>query len=392
MNTAFDNSEQVGVRCTIMRGGTSKGLYFLKEDLPPPGFARDALLKALVGSEDLLQIDGLGGSRLITAKLAIVGPSTHPEADVDYTYGIVPPGRGLVVYTSNCGNISAAVGPFAIANGLVKATEPVAQVRIHNTNTGKILVAHVKVQSGQPRVKGDFAIPGVPRAGAEIFMDYKLTTGAKTGKVLPSANPADELVMESGERVRVTMGDVANPGVFLRADEVGCTGRELPDEINANERLLATLKEIRGKAAEKMGLASNWRQVDEQSPALPFVVLVAPPSRYTTSEGVDIGEANIDLLARFVFYNKCHESMAGTGAMCTAAMSRIPATVVHDVVPVARREAEDLNIGHPLGSMRVLAKLGSSGANSYDKLGFGRTARCLMEGVAYVPRELVEKK
>lgn len=388
-----DGAEQFGVRCTLMRGGTSKGLYFRTEDLPPPGTRRDAVLKALFGAEDLLQIDGIGGSRLVTSKLAIVGKSARPDADVDYTYGIVPPGRDLVVYTSNCGNISSGVGPFAIDNGIVEARGAVTEVRIFNTNTAKILIAHVPVAGGRARVAGDFSIPGVPGTGAEIFMDYRATTGAKTGKVLPTGRLVDSIVLEDGRSIEATLGDVANPCVFVRAADVGCPGPALPlpGGIDGDAALIATLKEIRGKAAALIGMASDWREAETQSPALPLVVMVAPPQGYPDSQGRPVAAAEMDLQARFIFYNKCHESMAGTGSMCIAAMSCIAGTLVQQAAAGARPGS--LRIGHPLGAMEVVCKAdpgaGAAGA-SFSRLGFGRTARRLMEGTAYLPRHVLE--
>lgn len=384
----MDIGEQLSIPCTLMRGGTSKGLYFRADDLPVAGPERDALLKHLVGSEDLLQIDGLGGSRLVTAKLAIVGRSERADADVDYTYAIVPPGRGLIAYTSNCGNISAGVGPFAIDNGLVEAREPMTEVRIFNTNTKKLLIAHVPVARGRARVKGDFAIPGVPGTGAEIFMDYRATTGAKTGRVFPTGRRVDSIVLEDGRRIDATLGDVANPCVFVRAADLGASGSEHPDEINANADLLSSLRELRGKAAQAMSLAADWRKVESQSPALPLVVMVAEPQRYVDSQGRVVEAESMDLRARLVFYNRCHESMAGTGAMCTAAMSRVPGTLVHQVVE-ARAEAATslLRIGHPLGVMEVVAKAsaGEPQESAFERLGFSRTARVLMQGLAFAP-------
>lgn len=382
--------EQIGIPCTIMRGGTSKGVYFKRDDLPPPGPQRDTILRALMGSEDLLQIDGLGGSRLVTAKLAIVGKSQRADADVDYTYGIVPPGLGKVVYTSNCGNISSGVGPFAIDAGLVPATMPVTQVRIYNTNTGKLLIAHVPVVAGKARVQGDLAIPGVPGTGAEIFMDYRATTGAKTGRVLPTGNPIDTITLEDGNQLAVTLGDVANPCVFVRAKDVDATGSELPDVINTHDRLLTTLRELRGKAAERMGLCADWREAEQVSPALPLMVLVAPPADYIDSQGRAVAAPGMDLQARLIFYNKCHESMAGTGSMCIAAMSAIAGTLVHEATAQPRADIEALRIGHPLGVMQVIVRPvpGSTGGETeFALLGFRRTARCIMQGTAYVPRE-----
>lgn len=383
----------LAVRCTLMRAGTSKGLYFQADDLPAPGVARDALLKALLGSEDLLQIDGLGGSRLVTAKLAIVARSQRADADVDYTYGIVPPGRGLVVYTSNCGNISAGVGPFAVDAGLVRAQDGIVPVRIFNTNTGKLLVAHVPVAGGRACTDGSFAVPGVPGTGAEIFMDYRATLGAKTGRMLPTGRARDRIALEDGRSLEVTLGDVANPCVFVRAADLGASGSALPPAIDADAALIASLRELRGKAAQAMGLADDWRQAETSSPALPLVVLVAPPAAYADSQGRVLDASAMDLHARLVFYNRCHESMAGTGSMCTAAMSRVAGTVVQQAVAgAAGAHADRLRIGHPLGVMDVVVQAQpGTGDVRFERLGFGRTARCLMQGTAFVPRAVLQR-
>ncbi|MCA3187697.1 MULTISPECIES: PrpF domain-containing protein [unclassified Cupriavidus] len=389
-----NDDEQIAIPCTLMRGGTSKGLYFRASDLPAAGPARDAALKALMGSDDLLQIDGLGGSRLVTAKFAIVDKSLRDDADIDYTYGIVPPGRGIVVYTSNCGNISAGVGPFAIDSRLVEATGPVTEVRIFNTNTSKILIAHVPTRGQRARVQGEFAIPGVPGTGAEIFMDYRATTGAKTGRVLPTGQTRDAIALDDGRTITVTLGDVANPCVFVRAADVGLSGGELPDAINANAPLIDTLRELRGKAAQRLGFCDKWQDAESVSPALPLVVLVAPPAYYADAQGRTVDAGEMDLRARLIFYNKCHESMAGTGSMCTAAMSRIPGTLVHEAAYAnAAWQTDTFRIGHPLGVMEVVVRAREARhaeETAFERLGFGRTARRLMQGEAYVPASVLD--
>ena len=387
------SNEQIGVPCAILRGGTSKGIYFKAADLPPPGAQRDRLLMAVLGAQDLLQIDGLGGSRLVTAKLAIVGPPTHPQADVDYTYGIVPPGQGRVVYTSNCGNISAGVGPFAIDAGLVDARGADTPVRIHNTNTGKLLVAHVPVADGGARVAGDYAIPGVPGTGARIFMDYRGTVGAKTGRGMPTGRAQDRITLSDGRAFDTSLCDVGNPCVFVAAQALGLSGSELPDQIDANAPLLATLKELRARAAALLGLCGDWREADTASPALPLVVLVAPPAGYADAQGRTVPAEAMDLRARLVFYGRCHESMAGTGAICTSACASVAGSVVQQATrPEGERVAPaSLHIGHPLGAMRVEVQ-GHARADEplvFEALGFARTARRLMDGVAWVLRSVL---
>src|ERR1700733_9029726 len=208
-------SEQIGVRCVLMRGGTSKGLYFHATDVPAAGPERDRFLKRVMGTPDVMQIDGLGGSRLVTSKIAIVERSSRIDADVDYTFAQIAIERDGIGYEGNCGNISSGVGPFAIDEGLVEPVEPVTRVRIYNTNTDKVLVALVPVVGGKARVRGDFAIAGGAGHGAEIIMDYSNTVGAKTGSMLPTGQSAEPVALADGTGVNVTICYVANPCVFV---------------------------------------------------------------------------------------------------------------------------------------------------------------------------------
>jgi len=380
------------VPCTILRGGTSKGVYFHEEHVPAPGPERDRFLQAVMGSPDILQIDGLGGSRLITSKVAIVKRSQRHDADVDYTYAQVVPERNVVSYAGNCGNISSGVGPFAVDAGLVEVEEPVTRVRIFNTNTQKILVAYVPTYRGRARVHGAFSIPGVPGTGAEIFMDYRLTEGAKTGRLLPTGNSVDLLSLDDGTTLEVTLGDLANPCVFVRAASIGLNGNEMPVEINEDKNLIRRLKEIRGKAAVMAGFCSVWTEAEEKTPSLPLVVIVAAPADYTDMNGVLVRADDMDLRARLVFYNKCHESMAGTGSMCTAAMSRVLGTIVNQLALGTSGDA--LRIGHPLGVMSVVVEAAPATQNTpiqLKRLGFSRTARRIMTGEVYVANIPVEK-
>lgn len=261
-------SQQTAVRCVIMRGGTSKGLYFHADDLPPGGDARDRVLKRLMGSPDILQIDGLGGSRPVTSKVAIIAPSARGDADVDYTFGQVDIERDLIGYVGNCGNISSGVEPFAIDEGLVAATEPTTTVRIYNTNTDKVLVAQVPVTEGRARVTGDCVIAGVPGSGAEIVMDYSATAGAVSGRLLPTGHASDPMTLEDGRSFDVTLCDVGNPCVFVAATDLGLSGSELPEAISSDAALMATIGEIQAKAGQLFGVWTDWRQVQ---PGLPPV-------------------------------------------------------------------------------------------------------------------------
>jgi 2-methylaconitate cis-trans-isomerase PrpF len=376
----MNGAEQTGIRCVLMRGGTSKGLYFHEADLPGPGPRRDAVLLRLMGSPDVLQIDGLGGSRPITSKAALIAPSAHSGADVDYTFAQVEIDRAGVGYAGNCGNISAGVGPFAVDEGLVEAVEPVTRVRIFNTNTRALIVAEVPVRDGRARVTGDLAIPGVPGTGAEIVMNWVATIGAKTGRLLPTGRAADEITLESGRTVRATLCDAGNACVWVLAAELGRTG----SEVAADAGLIGVGREIRGQAAVLMGLATDWARVDEDSPGLPMVGLVAPAAGYRTLSGGSVEEKEMDLRVRLVFMNRLHESIAGSASICLAAAARIPGSVV-EAVSFGRRPCE-LLIGHPSGITPAKVEVhGGPGGVTFDVLGFSRTARRLMDGTAYYP-------
>lgn len=384
----FSSPEQLAIRCAIVRGGTSKGLFFLEHDLPRPGALRDRLLKRIMGTPDVVQIDGLGGSRLITSKIAIVKRSARPDADVDYTFGQVDIDRDAINWDANCGNISSGVGPFAINAGLVTAVSPTTVVRIYNVNTEKILIAHVPVEFGRAKVGGDFAIDGVPGSGAEIFMDYHLTVGAKTGRMLPTGRVRDRLDLGEAGMVEATICDVANPLVFLRARDIGLTGGELPEAIDGNAAVQTALRRARGNGAVLSGLCAEWTQAEAVSPLVPSVVVAAPPADYVSLRGELVPAATMDLRARFIFLSRCHESMAGTGSMCTAAASRVEGSIVHEALGAPPEERDTLRIGHPLGIMSVRVKgrtSTSDGRLVLETLGFSRTARHIMDGVVYVP-------
>ncbi|MEU7206513.1 PrpF domain-containing protein [Streptomyces sp. NPDC045470] len=374
---------QASIPLVLMRGGTSKGLYLHERDLPPAGQARDALLRRLMGSPDVLQIDGLGGSRPITSKVAVVAPSARDDADVDYTFAQVDIESGRVSYNGNCGNISSGVGPFAIDERLVPAHEGVTEVRIHNTNTGKILVARVPVSDGLAEVTGDLAIPGVPGTGAEIVMDWSATIGAMTGRLLPTGAPVDKLTLEDGRVIDASIVDAGNPVVWLRAEDFALTGDERT-EINDDRDLLALVREARGKACVLMGLCSDWRRGDTDVPAVPFVGLVAPPFSYRTLNGQRAEAGHMDLRLHLMFMNRLHESIAVTASISLAAASRVRGTTVHDAAKSRRPGA--VLVGHPsaITGVSVTVDDDTSGPEvTFRSLGISRTARRLMAGRAF---------
>ncbi|MBN2552503.1 MAG: 3-methylitaconate isomerase, partial [Spirochaetales bacterium] len=252
--------EMETIRCYLVRGGTSKAVFLMAHDLPGDPRSRDAVIRAIFGSPDVRQIDGLGGADVLTSKLAIIAPPSRADADVDYTFAQVSFDTDVVDFNSNCGNISSAVGPFAIDTGLVRPADPLTTVRIHQTNTGKLLVAEVPVKRGKAAVEGELHIDGVPGTGAKITLDFSGMAGSLTGRLLPTGSVTDQIVLADGREYTVSVVDVAIPVVFLAAAELGIEGTETPREIEGNPDLMDTLEEIRGTVAQRIGLVSSWKE------------------------------------------------------------------------------------------------------------------------------------
>ena len=382
-----EESEQITIRCVLQRSGTSKALYFHECDLPISGPERDALLLRLMGSPDVLQIDGLGGSRPITSKVAIISKSERPDADIDYTFAQVEIERAHVTWQGNCGNISSGVGPFAIDEGLIPAQDGVSVVRIYNTNTQKILVAHVPVRNGKARVSGTFAIPGVPGTGAEIIMDWSGTIGAKSGRLLPTNNPVDTIVMETGEAIEFTLSDAGNVCIWAAASSFGLEGSEPGERFLQDLDLMQRIREVRGKVARMLGVCPDWRCIDEVAPGL-MLGLVAPPDSYPALKGKPVFAEDMEVRIRWIFRSRLHESVAGTASVSLAAASRVPGSIVERLVQAKSQHA--LRIGHPSGVTvaRVISTTTSvSPFVQFEHLGFSRTSRRLMSCQAYYPRD-----
>jgi len=370
---------QVPVPCVILRGGTSKGVFFAESDLPADAARRDRLIQAVMGSGDPRQIDGLGGADHLTSKIAIIGPGAAYGADVTYTFGQVGIDQPYVSYSGNCGNLSAAVGVYAIEAGHVAPREPVTTVRIYSTNARQMLLAHVPVAEGRPQVEGDYAIAGVPGTGAEIRMDYSGTQGATTGRVLPTGNPRDELYVAGlGRKVAISIVDVAKATCYFHAAEVGLRGNETPEAFTPE--VLARCWSIRDAAAEAIGLRPEDR--------LPLPVAVAAPMDsidFTT--GRTVAAVEMSFCARRVVGPppKLHKAFASTGAVCTAAAAFIPGTVVHEVCTPPTDHV--VRIGHPSGVFPVRLVMNPDGGLA--EASYSRTARRLMEGTVYVPASVL---
>jgi len=368
------NNERT-LRTVIMRGGSSKALFVAEADLPREAGARDRFLLALFGSPDKRQIDGLGGADYLTSKCAIIGPPTLEGADVDYTIAQVSVEHPVVSFDTNCGNISAAVGPYAIEEGIVKAVEPWTEVRVHNTNTGKILRLQVPVRDGRPVSDGDFEIDGVPGSGAEIKLDFALTVGAATGRLLPTGHASDRIDCETlGRSVEISVVDVANPCVYVRARDLGLSGYEPPGTLGASS--YAALEEIRRKSGALAGIESYL---------LPFQITVAEPADYQAYvSGRPVPASSFDVGAHLHMEGTVHKAYAGTGATCLAVAARIEGTVVHAVC--RRRDvAQPIRIGHPSGILGIVADVGRDGDRwQVRQVLFSRTARRLMEGTAFL--------
>lgn len=379
------------LRCTIMRGGTSKGVFIMENELPKGQAARDAVILAIYGSPDIRQIDGLGGADSLTSKLAIIGPPSRPDADVDYTFAQVSIPTPFVDYKGNCGNISSAVGPFAIDEGLVRPVEPTTRVRIHLTNSNNILIADVPVVDGKSAVDGDATIDGCPGTGAGITLDWSDTAGALTGSLLPSGNVRDIFIV-NGKEYEISLVDCVNILVFIHARSLEIEGTETPAEIDGNKPLMETIEKIRQKAAVICNLVEREEDATTKSPYNPFVCIVSEPKAYRTYTGMDVAATDIDIVSRLLFMLKMHQAHPISGTVCLGAAARIPGTIVHDMLSDAARAAPKIRIGHPAGTIPVesAAEI-KNGAVTLTRATAVRTARRIMDGHVYVRNSVVTR-
>lgn len=381
------------ILCVIQRGGTSKGVYLHERDLPKDPELRKKVLLAVFGSPDKRQIDGLGGADPLTSKVAIIAASEREDADVDYTFGAVDINEPIIDYRGNCGNLSSGVGPFAIDEGLIKATDPETVVRIFNTNTQKILKAYVPTHDGKTKYMGDYAIDGVPGTGAKILLDYADTSGAVTGRLLPTGNPTDVVSIPSIGRVEMSIVDAANPVCFIRPSVLNFSGIEGP----LDKKVLDTLGKIeliRGIAAEMIGMVDDAKKARTDTPAIPMLAIVSEPTRYTSYiDGHRIDADQIDLVSRLFYMQEMHKTYSATATVCTAAAAMIWGTLVNHVTSPTASQKNTVRIGHPGGVISIeVDVIKTPQGYQLKKAAFGRTSRRIMEGLCYVPERLFHTK
>lgn len=376
---------QKSLRAVFMRGGTSKALMFHASDLPPKRDDWAPIFLSAMGTPDPYgrQLDGMGGGISSLSKVCVVGPPSRPDADVDFTFAQIGVEKPIVDYAGNCGNMSSAIGPFAVDEGLVaKPADGTTTVRIHNTNTAKIIHAHFPVAQGRTIFEGDFAIDGVAGHAAPIRLDFLDPEGAKTGKALPTGNPVDRFDIEGLGSIEASLVDAANPSVFVRARDLGLKGTELPEAMESSGKLLDTLERIRVLASVRMGMAADEPAASKQA-SQPKIAVLAAPADMVTLTGSAIARGDHDILCRMISMGRPHRAIPITGALCLAAACRIPGTIAMESL-VQRDSGGDVRIAHPSGITVVAAKVTVTGGKTkIDQATIYRTARRLFAGQVF---------
>jgi 2-methylaconitate cis-trans-isomerase PrpF len=379
--------DQAFIPAIFMRGGSSKGVFFHARDLPLDRAKQEAIFLSVLGSPDPYgrQLDGMGGGISSLSKAVIIGPPTHPDADVDYLFAQVAVDKPVVDWSSNCGNLSSAVGPFAVDEGLVRVADGEALVRIHQVNTKRIIHARFPVRGGKAVTAGDFTMAGVSGSGARIRLDFLAPGGGATGRLLPTGNAQDTL-HHDGRAYAVSLIDAANACVFLDARDLGMTGTESPNAIEADPARMALFDALRRKAGVMMGLAATPEKVGL---ALPKIAVVAPPAAYHALDGAAFAPDTHDIAVRMISMGRAHRAVPLTGAMCLGVASRITGSVPHQLAgPPAR--ADETRVANPSGILSVGAEVREAAAGWHaESAVVYRTARRLMQGAVAVPAALV---
>lgn len=384
--------KQIEVRATYMRGGSSKGVFFETTDVPADPARRDALLMRVIGSPDPYgkQTDGMGAATSSTSKVVLVSRSARADCDVDYLFGQVDIEQPRIDWTGNCGNLTTAVGPFAIARGLVDApADGVAVVRIWQANIGKVIVAHVPMAGGMVQELGDFVLDGVAFPAAQVRLEFLAPGGDGSSaeeSLLPTGRVVDVLTVEGVGTFDVTYINAGNPTIFLRASDLGLTGKELQPDVNGDAALLARIEAVRAAGAVAMGLATSAAQATASRPGTPKLAWVAPPADYVASSGKAVPAQALDLLVRIVSMGKLHHAITGTGAVAVGAAAAIEGSIVAQALRPGAA-GRDVRMGHTSGVLAVGARAEHSAERGWaiSQVSLSRSARRLMEGVVLVP-------
>jgi len=378
--------QQRKIPAVFMRGGTSKALMFHRRDLPSDTSLWPELFVAALGANDPYgrQLDGMGGGISSLSKVCVVSPSEKPGADIDYSFFQLNPTTDLVDLSASCGNMSAAVGPFAVDEGLVSSVGTEARVRIFSTNTTRMIHSSFSVDQGEAVVDGKMSLPGVAGLGSPVRLEFKNPGGGATGHLLPTGKPIDEIRLPGGTSIKASMADAGNPCVFVQARDLGLTGTEMPDDIQRNPQILESLEAVRCQASVLMGIA---RDIGEASriPGIPKIAFLSPAQDMTTLAGETVSAAECDILVRMISLGQPHRAIPVTGALCIAATARIDGSLVSGMLDTACGSSE-LRLAHPSGVTNVDAKLERQDGTWYAASAtISRTARRLMDGYVYVP-------
>lgn len=364
--------------CVYMRGGTSKAVFFHQEDLPADENEWPEILMKVMGTPDVKQIDGMGGTVSSTSKIAVIKKSDRPGIDVDYTFRQVDIVIPRVDGSANCGNISSAVGPYAIDEGLVPAVEPITVVRVFNTNTNKVIEEHVRVKDGHACMYGDEEIKGVPGTGSRIDMYFEDPAGSRTGKLFPTGLKKEIFDVPGYGEAEVTVEDCSNPVVFIKASDLGIKGTELT-ELNQNKDVMEHIERIRGMAAVKMGFVDDYMEARTKATSAPKVSIISPAQDYVNMDKVTVKAEDMDLCVRAISVGALHKAYPMTVAVATGAAAKIPGTIVYDMVK--HNDTDFVRLGHSSGVTEVDMKMDGE---KVLKGGVTRTARRIMDGYVYI--------
>ncbi|WP_035898235.1 PrpF domain-containing protein [Labrenzia sp. DG1229] len=373
------------IPASFYRGGTSKALLFNRADLPEDRKLWDDIFCHVMGSPDAYgrQLDGMGGGLSSLSKVAVVAKSNQPDVDLDYTFVQIAVGQALADFGAMCGNIASAIGPFAVTSGIIEAADGPASVTIRNTNTDKLFRAEFAMSDGQVVEQGDFVIAGVSGSAAPISLGFLDPAGATTGQLLPTGQAQNVLTLKSGEKVEASLIDATNPVVFVRASDLGKTGYEHPDQLEADVALMDKLDSIRCAGAVAMGLATT---IDNVAPANPKIAMVASPGTFTSLDGVTHSAEAINVSVRMLSMGRAHRAVTLTAGMCLATACNIKGSIAQHL----SGQNSDIRIGHPSGILPVSVDIEQGVSPLVRSITCFRTQRCLMTGKIPIPSELME--